>query len=75
MKVLWVITSLSSCFGAFVFLLSTAMTNGIGQAAGFAAAAALAVVPYVFTRAVQAIVEPSHAAATAAIVQAIEKRG
>jgi len=75
MKVLWVITALSAVLGAFVFLLSIGMNGGVGQAAGFAASAALAVVPYVFTRCVQAINEPTPADLTRAVVHAIEKRG
>jgi len=74
MKALWIITALSAALGAFVFLLSTAMSGGVGQAAGFAASAALAVVPYVFTKAMQGIFEPSNAATAAAIIHALEKR-
>jgi hypothetical protein len=59
MKILWVITAVSSLLGMLVFLISTAMSGGLAQAAGFAASSALAVVPYVFTKCLQAVFEPS----------------
>lgn len=54
MKILWVLTALSALLGMFSMLLSFTM-GGVSQAAGFAAACAFAVVPYVFTRAIEAI--------------------
>lgn len=58
MKVVWILTALSSLLGAVVFLISIAI-GGVAQAAGFAAASALAVVPYVLAKCLQGIFEPS----------------
>jgi len=74
MKILWILTALSSVLGALMFLVSMAITGGVGQAAGFAGAIALAVVPYVFTRCVQALVEPTQATMFNAVVAAFEKK-
>ena len=56
MKFLWVVTLLSSIGGGLVILLTLATSKGAPQeAAGYAMACALCVVPYVFTRAAQAL--------------------
>lgn len=54
MKALWVLTLIGAIFGGLTILITLATSKGAPQeAAGFAMACALAVVPYVFTRAVQ----------------------
>jgi hypothetical protein len=52
----WVITMIGACLGTLVLVLGFASAKGAPQEAASAAlAVALAVIPYVFTRAVEGI--------------------
>lgn len=74
MPILWVITLLSSLLAGFVIVVTTAAGRSAPQeAAGYALACALAIVPYVFTRAAQALKGPDRGESTRRIVEAIER--
>lgn len=53
MRALWGITIFSTCISALCIFVGFVMDGAPAQAAAFGAACAFAVVPYVFTRAVQ----------------------
>lgn len=74
MPILWFLTLLSTLLAALVVLFTTATGQSAPQqAAGYALACALAVVPYVFTRAAQAIKGPDRGESTRRIVESIER--
>lgn len=74
MPILWFLTLLSSLLAALTILFTTvAGQSAPQQAAGYAMACALAIVPYVFTRAVEAIKGPDRGESTRRIVDAIER--
>ncbi len=76
MRALWVLTLACSILAALVIAATLAFAKGAPQeAAGYAMACAFAVVPYVFTRAAEAIAAPRLRDAVNRIVEAIERAG
>lgn len=74
MKFLWFVTLLASIVGGLIFVLTLATSKGAPQeAAGYAMACAACIVPYVFTRAAQAIWRTDPGKHVDRIVAAIEK--
>lgn len=73
MRFFWVLTLLS-CLAAGLIMLLTMASGGSApqEAAGYAMACAFAVVPYVFTRAAEAIAGLTSRESVAKIVTAIE---
>lgn len=74
MPFLWAITALGAAAGAFIILLTLgAKLSAPQEAAAYAMACAVAVVPYVFSRAIAAIATSSSAASLRRIVQLMER--
>ena len=74
MSFLWLFTLLGTCVSALIMFGTFVGAKGAPQeAAGYAMACAFAVVPYVFTRAVQGMTGMSRGAATNRIVKALEE--
>lgn len=70
--ILWAFTLLGALLGGLVIIFTIAAAKGAPQeAAGYAMACALAVVPYVFTKAALAISAASRKESTDRIVQAL----
>lgn len=73
MKALWIVTLISSSFGALALLVSLASAKGAPQeAAGAAIACAMAIIPYVFTRAIEAMSARSRQQDVQEVIRAIE---
>lgn len=54
MKILWILTAISSAIGGLVgFIAFMAASTGLQEASAAAAAVASAVIPFCFTRAIQ----------------------
>lgn len=69
---LWVITLIGALLGGVVIILVTISSQSAPQeAAGYALACALAVIPYVFTRAAMALQAASRKESTDRIVEAL----
>ena len=72
MRFFWGITLLSGIFGAVIIFFTSVVAKGAPQeAAGYAMACAVAIVPYIFTRSAQALFGPSPGESTKRIVDAI----
>ena len=73
MRAIWILPIIGAIFGAFILLITIASDGAApAQAAGFAAACALAVVPYVFARAVIGLADSTRTQSTDRIVAAID---
>lgn len=73
MKVIWILPIIGALLGALVFVLTIGSAKGAPQeAAGFAMAMALAVIPYVLVRAVQAMSTSSLEDDTRRVARATE---
>jgi len=69
---LWALTLIGALLGGLVIVFTTLAAKGAPQeAAGYAMACALAVVPYVFTRAALQLTEASRKESTDRIVDAL----
>lgn len=74
MKYLWVFPLFGSIAAALAILITFATGASAPQeAAGFALACALAIVPYVFVRAIEAMQGPSAKDCTDRIVDAVQR--
>lgn len=74
MKFCWIVTLLSAVAAGFTLIWTTLFaTSAPQQAAGFANACALAIVPYVFTRAIQGLASDTRDEGVDRIVHAIDK--
>lgn len=72
----WVITIISCIIAGMVLLATFTSSNGAPQeAAGAAMAAAIAVIPYVFSRAVTELSESKAEEQNAAIIALLKKQG
>jgi len=70
----WLVTLLGACAGGISIITTALMaTSAPQQAAGYACACALAVVPYVFTRAAHMLQTESGAKETTRIVAAVDR--
>lgn len=70
----WLVTLLGACAGGISIITTALMaTSAPQQAAGYACACALAVVPYVFTRAAHMLKTESGAEETTRIVAAVDR--
>jgi hypothetical protein len=66
-KICWIITALAASAGALTFFVTVAHASlSSDEAAGAAMAAALAIIPYVFTRCMEGLIEPGRAPAAKA---------
>ena len=75
MKVLWLLTLIGALFGGATILFTLAASSSAPQqAAGFAMACALAIVPYVFSKAVQGMVADSTSEEVDRIIAAIKQK-
>lgn len=73
MKAIWILPIIGALLGALVFLFTISVAKGSPQeAAGFAMAMALAVIPYVLARAIQEMNKSSIEADTKRIASAVE---
>lgn len=73
MKALWIVTLVSTSFAAMALLVSLASAKGAPQeAAGAAIACAMAIIPYVFTRAIQGLSSRPRQQDVQEVVRAIE---
>ena len=76
-KICWIITALAASAAAITFFRTVARASlSADVAAGAAMAAALAIIPYVFTRCMEGLIEPGRApVAKAAAPQEAPARG
>lgn len=73
MAFVWILTLIGTLASAFVIVATMAGAHSAPQeAAGYAMACALSIVPYVFARAGEAVIKASRKDATDRIVDAIE---
>lgn len=75
MRASWIITAISTSF-AGVILFITIVAPGLSApqtSSGYALSCALAIVPYVFSRAIQALKTPDLGECTKFIVRAIDR--
>lgn len=76
MRALWAMPLIGAILGTFTILFTLAGGGAApGQAAGYAMACALAIVPYVFTRAVIGLGDATRNQSTERIVAAIKGAG
>lgn len=74
MKVFWLLPILGAVLGSLVFLLTLGAARGAPQeAAGYAMAMAIAVIPYVLTRAIQFMTDSQVQIDVKRIADAVEK--
>lgn len=73
-RLLWFVTLLCTILSGVIIIFTTMVSKGAPQeAAGYAMACAIAIVPYVFTKAFSAMVSASRKESTDRIVQAIHQ--
>lgn len=75
MTALWILTLIGAAFGGFTVLVTLAASQSAPQeAAGFAMACALAVVPYVFTKAIEGMGSTTREEEADRIIAALNRK-